>query len=114
MRRRWLTILLWLPLLSAHSIYASTADGDPRIRTDPTSLTGSVVTTLKSTLDDELEHESVNPSQPYLICGNIDIRNDVRNFRKLENCSIIEGHLQIVLIDKGDLFKIKNEFLNNI
>jgi hypothetical protein len=43
-----------------------------------------------------------------IICGNIDIRNDVKNFRKLENCTVIEGHLQIVLIDRGEYQECTN------
>uniref|UniRef100_A0A8D2NQB6 Tyrosine-protein kinase receptor n=1 Tax=Zosterops lateralis melanops TaxID=1220523 RepID=A0A8D2NQB6_ZOSLA len=31
-------------------------------------------------------------------CGSMDIRNDVSQLRKLENCSIIEGNLQILLM----------------
>uniref|UniRef100_A0A8D2MJR4 Tyrosine-protein kinase receptor n=1 Tax=Zonotrichia albicollis TaxID=44394 RepID=A0A8D2MJR4_ZONAL len=32
------------------------------------------------------------------ICGSMDIRHDVSQLRKLENCSIIEGNLQILLM----------------
>ncbi|XP_076848316.1 insulin-like growth factor 1a receptor isoform X2 [Brachyhypopomus gauderio] len=33
------------------------------------------------------------------ICGpHIDIRNDIGEFRKLENCTVVEGYLQILLI----------------
>ena len=31
----------------------------------------------------------------------MDIRNTVQNFRKVENCTVIEGYLQILLIDNG-------------
>ncbi|XP_071509334.1 insulin-like peptide receptor [Diadema antillarum] len=34
-----------------------------------------------------------------VVCGSMDIRNNVANFRKLENCTVIEGNLQILLID---------------
>uniref|UniRef100_A0A672MLS8 Insulin-like growth factor 1 receptor n=1 Tax=Sinocyclocheilus grahami TaxID=75366 RepID=A0A672MLS8_SINGR len=41
------------------------------------------------------------------ICGpHIDIRNDISEFKKLENCTVVEGYLQILLI--GD----KNNNLN--
>ncbi|XP_064839582.1 insulin-like growth factor 1 receptor [Oncorhynchus masou masou] len=41
------------------------------------------------------------------ICGpSIDIGNDISEFRRLENCTIVEGYLQILLI--GD----KNYNLN--
>lgn len=33
------------------------------------------------------------------VCGpHIDIRNDIREFKKLENCTVVEGYLQILLI----------------
>ncbi|KFO95733.1 Insulin receptor-related protein, partial [Calypte anna] len=32
------------------------------------------------------------------VCGSMDIRNDVSQLQKLENCSIIEGNLQILLM----------------
>lgn len=35
------------------------------------------------------------------VCKNVDIRNTVQNFRKVENCTVIEGYLQILLIDNG-------------
>ncbi|XP_058607115.1 insulin-like growth factor 1a receptor isoform X2 [Onychostoma macrolepis] len=41
------------------------------------------------------------------VCGpHIDIRNDISEFKKLENCTVVEGYLQILLI--GD----KNNNLN--
>jgi len=33
------------------------------------------------------------------VCPSIDIRNTVSNFYLLENCTVIEGHLQILLMD---------------
>ncbi|XP_054719002.1 insulin-like peptide receptor [Uloborus diversus] len=36
-----------------------------------------------------------------IVCKNVDIRNSVENFRKLDNCTVIEGYLQILLIDNG-------------
>ncbi|XP_076334616.1 insulin-like peptide receptor [Tachypleus tridentatus] len=39
--------------------------------------------------------------QPEEVCRNIDIRNSVDQFKKLENCTVIEGFLRIVLIDNG-------------
>lgn len=42
------------------------------------------------------------------VCGpNIDIGNDITEFRRLENCTVVEGYLQILLI--GD----KNNNINN-
>lgn len=34
-----------------------------------------------------------------VVCKSMDIRNSVEHFAKLENCTVIEGYLQIVLID---------------
>ncbi|XP_038078912.1 insulin-like peptide receptor [Patiria miniata] len=34
------------------------------------------------------------------ICGSLDIRNRVEKFKELENCTIIEGDLHILLIDQ--------------
>jgi Receptor L domain len=36
------------------------------------------------------------------VCGNIDIKNHVEYFYILENCTVIEGHLQIRLIEYSD------------
>lgn len=36
------------------------------------------------------------------MCGNVDIRNHVDFFFVLENCTVIEGHLQIRLIEYSD------------
>ncbi|XP_028672139.1 insulin receptor-like [Erpetoichthys calabaricus] len=38
------------------------------------------------------------------VCRSMDIRNDIMHLRKIENCTIIEGHLQILL-----MFKTKPE-----
>ncbi|XP_022110931.1 insulin-like peptide receptor isoform X2 [Acanthaster planci] len=35
------------------------------------------------------------------ICGSMDIRNKVDNFKELENCSVIEGDLHILLIEEA-------------
>jgi len=35
------------------------------------------------------------------VCSSIDIRNRVEQFVKLENCTIVEGNLQIVLIENA-------------
>lgn len=35
-----------------------------------------------------------------LVCGpSIDIRNDISEFKRLENCTVVEGYLQILLIN---------------
>lgn len=36
-----------------------------------------------------------------IVCGNIDIRNTVKHFNKLEKCTVVEGYVRIVLIDNG-------------
>uniref|UniRef100_A0A8B9L8H0 Tyrosine-protein kinase receptor n=1 Tax=Astyanax mexicanus TaxID=7994 RepID=A0A8B9L8H0_ASTMX len=41
---------------------------------------------------------SIN-AENYILCGpHIDIRNDISEFKKLENCTVVEGYLQILLI----------------
>uniref|UniRef100_A0A8C3QAH5 Tyrosine-protein kinase receptor n=1 Tax=Geospiza parvula TaxID=87175 RepID=A0A8C3QAH5_GEOPR len=48
-----------------------------------------------------LPHPCCRPRGPPLattVCGSMDIRHDVSQLRKLENCSIIEGNLQILLM----------------
>ncbi|XP_013775128.2 insulin receptor-like [Limulus polyphemus] len=45
--------------------------------------------------------QSASGQQPGKVCQNIDIRNSVEQFKKIENCTVVEGFLQIVLIDNG-------------
>ncbi|XP_042898264.1 insulin-like peptide receptor isoform X1 [Parasteatoda tepidariorum] len=45
--------------------------------------------------------EAQRPDRYEKVCRSIDIRNKVENFKKLENCTVIEGSLQILLIDHG-------------
>lgn len=40
-------------------------------------------------------------------CADLDIRNDVKNFKVLTNCTVVHGHLQMVLMDKET-----NDFTN--
>lgn len=42
------------------------------------------------------------------VCPSIDIRNHVSQFDKLINCTLIEGSVQIVLLDKT----VENDFAN--
>ncbi|RWS08270.1 insulin receptor-like protein [Dinothrombium tinctorium] len=42
------------------------------------------------------------------VCKSIDVRNNVSNLQVLENCTVIEGHLKIVLIDKGQPHQYEN------
>lgn len=39
----------------------------------------------------------------FLVCQSIDIINDVSNFAAIGNCTVIEGYLKIVLIDKPEM-----------
>ena len=57
-------------------------------------------TTLWHREEEPLDHHET-PNTVFLItvCGDVDIRNHVSNFEKLGNCSVIEGSLQIVLIN---------------
>ena len=43
-------------------------------------------------------HCPPGPPLATTVCGSMDIRNDVSQLQKLENCSIIEGNLQILLM----------------
>ncbi|XP_034612852.1 insulin receptor-related protein [Trachemys scripta elegans] len=40
----------------------------------------------------------LSPGRKVTVCCSMDIRNDVSQLRKLENCTIIEGNLQILLM----------------
>ncbi|XP_078313794.1 insulin-like peptide receptor isoform X3 [Crassostrea virginica] len=40
-----------------------------------------------------------NPNGKGMICEDVDIRNDVNAFAELENCTVIEGNLKILLIE---------------
>uniref|UniRef100_A0A4W4FJV4 Tyrosine-protein kinase receptor n=1 Tax=Electrophorus electricus TaxID=8005 RepID=A0A4W4FJV4_ELEEL len=40
------------------------------------------------------------PSLPSAVCSSKDIRNNVTNLHSLENCTVIEGHLKILLMFK--------------
>lgn len=43
---------------------------------------------------------------PPAVCGpGIDIRNDFQQLKRLENCTVIEGYLHILLISKGDDYR---------
>ena len=44
--------------------------------------------------------QSVLKAKPDRICNSIDIRNSPQQLLKLQNCTVIEGSLQIVLIEK--------------
>ncbi|KAM9789417.1 insulin receptor a [Neosynchiropus ocellatus] len=45
----------------------------------------------------------------FIVCPSKDIRNDVTNLQRLENCTVIEGHLKILL-----MFKTKPEDFRNL
>ncbi|XP_009987519.1 PREDICTED: insulin-like growth factor 1 receptor, partial [Tauraco erythrolophus] len=41
-----------------------------------------------------------------VLCGpNVDIRNDIHELKRLENCTVIEGFLQILLISKAEDYR---------
>lgn len=41
---------------------------------------------------------------PFPVCGPIDIRNSIEQLSQLDDCTVIEGFLQILLIPQGDDF----------
>ncbi|KAI4791265.1 hypothetical protein KUCAC02_034111 [Chaenocephalus aceratus] len=49
------------------------------------------------------------------ICGpSIDIGNDISEFRRLENCTVVEGYLQILLIGDKNNNNINQEFFRSL
>ncbi|GFO40985.1 tyrosine-protein kinase receptor [Plakobranchus ocellatus] len=59
-----------------------------------------ILTYLKASKAQECELDHTVMVQPGGVCGNLDIRNDIRNLQKLENCTVIEGYLRIALIER--------------
>ncbi|XP_065322279.1 insulin-like peptide receptor [Gordionus sp. m RMFG-2023] len=47
----------------------------------------------------KLRQSSVNIRKSPYVCGSMTIRNTVANFKLLENCTVIEGNLEIALFD---------------
>lgn len=45
---------------------------------------------------------TVSPCYVFAVCGSTDVRNTVDRFKLLVNCTVIEGSLQILLIDYAD------------
>lgn len=43
-----------------------------------------------------------------VVCASVDVRNNVTGFEKLANCTIVEGWVQIVLLDRT----LENDFAN--
>uniref|UniRef100_A0A8C9EXQ3 Tyrosine-protein kinase receptor n=1 Tax=Pavo cristatus TaxID=9049 RepID=A0A8C9EXQ3_PAVCR len=45
-------------------------------------------------------------SSIFSVCGpNVDIRNDIHELKRLENCTVVEGFLQILLISKAEDYR---------
>lgn len=47
------------------------------------------------------------PSEEH-VCPSLDIRNNITNFNKLENCTVIEGYLHILLIHRVEASQFAN------
>lgn len=47
------------------------------------------------------------PRLSVAVCSSMDLRNSVTELNKLENCTVIEGNLQILLIDHADWSQYK-------
>lgn len=45
-----------------------------------------------------VDPEYTDDEQPY--CHNVDIRNNLERLKKIENCTVITGFLQLVLIER--------------
>lgn len=53
-----------------------------------------------------LTHTCPSPSCVPAVCGpGIDIRNDYQQLKRLENCTVIEGYLHILLISKAEDYR---------
>lgn len=50
----------------------------------------------------------------FTVCNSIDIRNEPKNLNKLKNCTVIEGFLQILLIDRDDGTAFENYSFPNL
>ena len=64
------------------------------------SSSSAAISTLSS--GSSVNHNvAIRSRREEVICGSIDIRNTVKMFSKLENYTVIEGHLQILLIENA-------------
>ena len=60
------------------------------------------MTVLREGRERELSRKVMIPFSMLTACGSIDIRNTVQGFEQLENCTVIEGKLHILLIDHAE------------
>lgn len=44
----------------------------------------------------------ISPLSSVAVCQSIDIRNNVDQFSKLDGCRVVEGFVQILLIDRAE------------
>ncbi|XP_065207315.1 insulin-like peptide receptor isoform X2 [Planococcus citri] len=91
----FLLVFLCLNYTSLPSVYAATQSLP--VTTTPTAITPSII---ESNMNQTTNSSSKAVRRPRQICTSIDIRNTVDSFRQLRNCEVIEGFLQIVLMDK--------------
>ncbi|XP_061172989.1 insulin-like peptide receptor isoform X2 [Saccostrea echinata] len=55
-----------------------------------------------------------NPNGKGMICEDVDIRNDVNAFAELENCTVIEGNLKILLIEGASHQQYENLYFPDL
>ncbi|XP_056021824.1 insulin-like peptide receptor isoform X4 [Ostrea edulis] len=55
-----------------------------------------------------------NPNGKGMICEDVDIRNDVNGFAELENCTVIEGNLKILLIEGASHQQYENLYFPDL
>lgn len=59
-------------------------------------------------------HPNFNFIVYFSVCGSIDVRNSVENLGRIGNCTIIDGYLQILLIDRGKWEMYENYSFPNL
>ncbi|KAF0043523.1 hypothetical protein F2P81_004860 [Scophthalmus maximus] len=94
---------------------------DQRSRQGRTLRFPSIVKMSRSDHDSALYYKPGFPIRPIhrdmlgRVCGpSIDIGNDITEFRRLENCTVVEGYLQILLIGDKNNSNINQEFFRSL
>lgn len=87
---RWRWILLLAVIVSGVDGIMQTTDLDLQVTSDKQAGRRVI---------DGIRHELMEPLRNFSICGSRRIVNTVSQLRKLRGCSVIEGNLQIVLIE---------------
>ena len=51
---------------------------------------------------------------PFAVCSSLDVRNDIKSFSKLANCTVVEGSLQILLIEHAQASDYDNLYFPDL